>query len=326
MNTLAIGPRTGAASWEWVGQAMAGELSSDFKVVLFDSFDQVPDAGIVLIVKQRPPMSFVAEARHRGSRVFFAPIDVYCDPQEIAADAGMLGACEAVLLHSEALLPALSRYCRKIVPVEHHGRFILPLPAKYRSEGFLLWLGAFEHLPYLLHWLDGHPPPLEVRLLTNLTSRSGRVAGHFLAHELGISLQVSGDAVNGYPAEEWSEAAQAEMMQACHAAIDIKGASFNQRMKPPTKAQQFAASGVPFGCNRGHPAVAYFAARGFALADAADFDRLLSPSYWEQTQRFAPALRASLSLATVSEAYRQALGEAGVAASIPQRRDLRSTT
>jgi hypothetical protein len=325
MKTLAIGPRTDAASWEWIGQAMAVELSPEFHVVPFEHFAHA-DAELVLIVKQRPPASFLAEARRRGSRIFFAPIDVYHDPQEIAADAGMLGACEAVFLHSEALLAALSPLCRRIIHVEHHGRFVLPQPARYRSEGFLLWLGAFEHLPYLLRWLDGHKPPIEIRLLTNLTGRSSRVAGHFTAHELGISLQVSPDTVNGYPAQEWSEAAQAEMMQTCRAAIDIKGDSFNQRTKPPTKAQQFVASGVPFGCNPGHPAAAYFGARGFAVADAADFDRLLSPSYWEQTQRFAAALRANISLAAVSDVYRQVLRQGGVTAAGIGHGDLRSAT
>jgi hypothetical protein len=51
MKTLAIGPRTNAPSWAWVGQAISGELSSDFNVVLFDSFDQVGNAELVLIIK-----------------------------------------------------------------------------------------------------------------------------------------------------------------------------------------------------------------------------------------------------------------------------------
>lgn len=325
MKTLAIGPRTAAASWEWVGRSMADELTSDFNVVLFDSFDQVVNAELVLIVKQRPPAGFVDETLRRGSRLFFAPIDVYHDPREIAADAGILGACEAVLLHSETLLPALSRRCRKIVPVEHHGRFVLPAPAPYRTQGFLLWLGAFEHLPYLLHWLERNPPPIDIRLLTNLASRASRVKGHFTAYQLGVSLRVTDSGINGCPAQEWSEAAQAEMMQACRAAIDIKGDSFNQRTKPPTKAQQFVASGVPFGCNPGHPAIAYFRRHGFDVADAADFDRLLSRSYWEETQRLAVPLRANLSLPAVGQTYRQALSEAGAVADL-QTRDLRSAT
>ena len=308
MKTLAIGPRTGAASWEWVGQAMAAELSAEFEIAVFDSFEEAGDTELVLVVKQHPPAGFVAEARRRGSRLFFTPIDIYHDPQEIAADAAMLAACEAVLLHSRALLPALSPYCRNIVTVEHHGRFVLPAPAPYRPDGFLLWLGAFEHLPYLLHWLDSHPLPINLRLLSNLSNRSSRVTGHFLAHELGIALRVSDGNVNGYPVEEWSEAAQARMMQDCRAAIDIKGASFNQRTKPPTKAQQFVASGVPFGCNPGHPALAYFRGRGFELTDAADFDRLLSRSYWEQTRGAAGELRADISLPAVSQTYREVLG------------------
>ena len=129
--------------------------------------------------------------------------------------------------------------------------------------------------------------------------------------------------VNGHQLEEWSEAAQARLMRDCRAAIDIKGDSFNQKMKPPTKAQQFVASGVPFGCNPDHPAMAYFRARGFAVAEAADFDRLLSRSYWEQTQQIAVPLRADISLQAVSRTYRQALNQVGPAGK--RHHDLRST-
>ncbi len=144
--------------------------------------------------------------------------------------------------------------------------------------------------------------------MTNLSGRASRLKGHFIAHELGLSLNVADGTINGYPVEDWSEAAQAKLMQGCRAAIDIKGDSFNQRTKPPTKAQQFVASGVPLACNPGHPAAGYFRARGFDVADAADFDRLLSPAYWAETQRFAVSLRESISLRSVSQVYRQALG------------------
>ena len=111
-------------------------------------------------------------------------------------------------------------------------------------------------------------------------------------------------------------------MQDCWAAIDIKGDSFNQKMKPPTKAQQFVASGVPFGCNPRHPAMAYFRARGFAVAEAADFDRLLSQSYWEQTRQIAVPLRADISLQAVSRTYRRALNQVGSPGE--RRHDLRN--
>jgi hypothetical protein len=318
MKILAIGPRTGAASWEWVGLGMAGELRRYFNIVLFDGFDVVPAADLILIVKQRPPADFVAIAKARGMKVYFAPIDVYRDPSEIAADAAMLGDCEVVLLHSEALCPALAPFCREIALVEHHARFMLERLADFKADGFLLWIGAFQHVPQVLHWLDRHPSPIEVRLLTDLDTRGARIAGHFEAHRLGLSLRIRDGRINGHRAERWSETAQAKLMQSCKAAIDIKGSDFNQATKPPTKAQQFVASGVPFGCNPDHPAVAYFRARGFEPADGSDFDRLLSQAYWVETQRFAGWLREWTSLDAVGRAYRHILAPAAPASATPQ--------
>jgi hypothetical protein len=307
MTVLAIGPRTNAPSWEWVGLAMASELGRDFDVMLFDDFAEVPNAEAILIVKLRPPAGFLAKAQASGARLYFAPIDVYQDPQEIAADAELLGQCEAVLSHSEALLPMLAPFCRKVAPVEHHARFALDRLAEYRSDGFLLWVGAFQHAPYLLHWLARHPSPIPVRLLSDLDNRAARVAGHLLAHELGFSLHIGDGQINGHAVERWSEAAQAALMASCKAAIDIKGKTFNQITKPPTKAQQFVASGIPFACNANHPAMGYFRARGFELAADDDLDRLLSKAYWAETRRFAGRLQQWTSLAAVGQAYRRIL-------------------
>ncbi len=307
MTVLAIGPETAAPSWEWVGLGTAGALRRYFDVVIFSGFDAIPPAELILVVKQRPPARFVAEARARGSRVFFAPIDVYQDPAEIAADAALLEGCAAVLLHSETLRPLFQPFCRRVALVEHHARFALDRLADFRADGFLLWIGGIQHVPQVLHWLERHPPPLEVRLLTDLDKRSARIAAHIEAQRLGLSLRIRGGRINGHPAEPWSEAAQAALLQACKAAIDIKGDSFSQITKPPTKAQQFVASGLAFGCNPGHPAMAYFRARGFEPADAADFDRLLSEAYWAETRRFAARLREWTSLEAVGRAYRDIL-------------------
>jgi hypothetical protein len=318
MKTLAIGPRTAAASWEWVGLGMAGELQRHFDIVLFDGFGEVPAADLVLIVKQRPPADFVAGARARGAKVHFAPIDVYRNPSEIASDAAMLSDCESVLLHSEALRPALEPFCRHIALVEHHARFALERLADFRNDGFVLWVGAFQHVPQVLRWLERHPSPIEVRLLTDLDTRAARIAAHFEAHRFGLSLRIRDGGINGHLAERWSEKAQTVLMQRCKAAIDIKGDDFNQATKPPTKAQQFVASGIPFGCNPGHPAAAYFRARGFEPADADDFERLLSQAYWAQTREFAARLRQWTSLDAVGHAYRRILAPDEPASAAPQ--------
>src|ERR1700751_2292318 len=100
MKVLAIGPRADAPSWDWIGLGMADELARYYHVVLFADFDEIPNADLVLIVKRRPPLAFVRAAKSRDVRVCFAPVDVYQDPKEIAADAEMLRNCNAVLLHS----------------------------------------------------------------------------------------------------------------------------------------------------------------------------------------------------------------------------------
>jgi hypothetical protein len=320
MKILAIGPETGAPSWDWVGLGMADELARYFRIVLFKGFEEIPNADLILIVKQRPPAAFVGAAKAKGARVCFAPIDVYRDPEEIAADAAMLGECNAVLLHSEALRPALTPFCSRLAFVEHHARYALADLATFKAEGFLLWIGALQHVPHVISWLERNPPPVEVRLLTDLNARSARLAAHVEAHEQGFALRIRNGKINGYPVEPWSEAAQAKLMQGCKAAIDIKGSSFSQATKPPAKAQQFVASGIPFGCNPGHPAAAYFRSHGFEAADARDFDRLLSHAYWAETRRFAGSLRELTARGAVGRVYRQVLEGTDIA-TLPSPRE-----
>jgi hypothetical protein len=286
---------------------MAGALACYFDIVLFDGLEQPPGADLVLVVKQRPSAAFVDSARRQGARVFFAPIDIYRTAADIAADADMLHGCDAVLVHAPTLRPVLAPFCRRACDVEHHARFALDRLADFNADGPLLWIGAIQHVPHLLHWLDRHEPPGGVLLLTDLDSRSGRIAAHLAARRLGVSLRIGGDAINGHRAERWSEAAQTRLMRRCKASIDIKGDSFAQTTKPPTKAQQCVASGVPFGANATHPAMAYFAARGFDLADATDFRRLLSRGYWAETRAFAARLREWTSLDAVGRAYHRIL-------------------
>jgi len=303
MLTLAVGPQTTAPSWEWVGLGMAGELQKYFKVVLFRDFSQVPDANILMIVKQRPQAVFTAAAKARGARIVYVPIDIYESEQEIAEDAAMLRDCDLVLLHSGALRAYIAPFCPAVALVEHHARYALDELLPARPDGFVLWVGGCQHVPYLIHWLQAQRPSYEVRLLTDLHNRRARIAAHVAAHEMGLSLKFDATAINGYPAFDWSEAAQDQMMRHCAAAIDIKGSSFSQITKPPTKAQQFIASGIPFACNAGNSIAEYFEAHDFAVAEANDAGRLFSRDYWEETRAFAPRLREWTSLESVGRNY-----------------------
>jgi hypothetical protein len=306
MTKLAIGPRRSFPSWAWVGQDTANELAKDHDVSLFDDFDTVPSADIVFVVKQRPPVAFVTTARQQGARVVYAPIDIYDQESEIYADADMLQRCDLVFLHGEDLLPHISCHTSRIELVEHHLRYALQPMATRKQEGFVLWIGATLNLPHVVRWLEENPLPYEVRLLTSL-GREQRVLAHLTAYKQGLRLRFEEGRINGFAAAEWSEARQEQWMRACRAAIDVKGATFSQSTKPPTKAQQFIASGIPFACNADSPVARYFARRGFDVARPQDTTRLFSESYWIETRQLARKLRVELSLPTVAETYRRAL-------------------
>lgn len=98
-------------------------------------------------------------------------------------------------------------------------------------------------------------------------------------------------------------------MSTCRAAIDINGTDLSQSTKPPTKAQQFTASGIPFAWNADSPVACYFARRGFAVAEPQDISLLFFDTYWIETRRVAGKLRQELSLVAVGDRYRRAFAD-----------------
>jgi len=300
---IAAGPVSAAPSWAWIGRDMLAALPGDYVTTVFNGFDTVPDADIVCIVKQRPPAPFVAAVQARGAKVAFMPVDIYGDITEIAADAAMLARCDLLLLHSEALLPHLAPFARRLAQVDHHLRYLLTPPAEFQREGYVLWVGGCGNLPHLLLWAARHELPYELRVLTDAIGHKRRILAHYFAHQFGLRLNFGPETVNGLPMFAWSECRQAAMMRECRAAIDIKSGDFRQVTKPPTKAQKFIASGIPFACNADSPMAAYFARRGFRLATPTDTDRLFSQDYWRETQAEAARLRRELSFETVAARY-----------------------
>ncbi len=304
---IAIGPSSTAPSWDWIGVRTARSLEDSFDVDLFDDFTNLPDASVIMIVKHRPPRAFIETALKRGTRLVYLPVDRYRTPEEVEADAPFLGACDRVLSHSRALLPYLEPHSGQVDFVEHESIYALEPLAEFRADGFVLWIGACEHLPHIIGWLRQNELGAPLKLLTNYTNKAGRMEAHMRARKAGISLDFQDGAINGHEAILWSEQAQAQLMRTCKAAIDIKGADFNQATKPPTKAQQFIASGIPFSCNTGSPIADYLSWRGFDVAAAGDRDRLFSREYWEETRAFAPKLRGWTSAAAVRRSYMNAL-------------------
>jgi hypothetical protein len=223
-------------------------------------------------------------------------------------DATLLQASDMVLVHSERLLPVLRSYCDNVHFVEHHARFALEKMSEYKDVGPVLWIGGCQYVPYLLKWLEQHPIDHEVRILTDIDAFGARHAARRIADDIGLPLRLSGSttSIAGHRVERWTEWAQAEAMRDCRAALDVKmTGNFNQDHKPPAKAQQYVASGIPFAVNPGAGTAEYFRLRGLELASPSDTGRWLSYEYWDETRAWAKQLRAWTSLENVGSRYRR---------------------
>jgi hypothetical protein len=102
-----------------------------------------------------------------GAKVLYFPIDRYASLAAVERDAPLLSRCSAIGCHSEALVPVFLKYCSRVFAIDHHAKFALGTTAPYRSDGPILWIGAFEHVPYLLTWCQRWPLPLPLIICTN---------------------------------------------------------------------------------------------------------------------------------------------------------------
>lgn len=310
MTVVAIGPERDVPSWNWVGFDTARELSKYYTTATFKGSD-VPPCDVMIVVKQPLPLAAVRAHRERGTRVIYLPIDYYTDVCQIRADTELLREYDLVLSHSERLIPHLEPHNPRTRLVEHNNKYALPQVAGYKEAGYVLWVGGCQYIPFLIAWLKRHPLDREVRLLADIETKRARHAAKMLAHELGVPFYMTDTQVNEYEVFNWDERTQFEMMSECKAAIDIKGQNagsvldFNQCTKPPTKAQKYVASGIPFAINADSSPAEYFGGRGFRLATPTDVRRWFSREYWEETGRNAEWLRRDTSIEAVGRKFKQ---------------------
>ena len=305
---IAFGPVRDLPSWGWVGFDTARELSKYYDVRIYDSWSSPPDCDILFAVKEQPPERFVLEAQRKKAKLIYCPIDVYSEIGQLARDADLFRACAMVLVHCERLLPLVRPYCASVHFVDHHTRYATREMVEYKDAGYILWIGGCQYVPYLVRWLEHHPIEHEIRILTDIDDYRARHAARVLAAEIGMRFGVyrSTRSIAGCGVYEWSELRQQRMMRECKGALDIKmTARFEQAHKPPTKAQQYVASGIPFAVNPDSYSAEYFRARGFQIASPADTGRWLSREYWEETRTWGERLRAATSIEAVGARYRQ---------------------
>jgi hypothetical protein len=284
---IAIGPVKHAPSWKWVGADTAKELSKSFDIKTFRR--KPPEADVVIFIKDLPARV------DRYAKIIYCPIDLFKNESHIRKHAKVLRHCDLILSHAESLISYFTPYAPTHL-IEHHGKYTLPQMASYKEDGYVLWIGGYQFVPYVLHWMKKYPVPLDVHMLTDYKNPVAIKHAKTLAPRLQVRLKKLN-------LHLWSEKRQHKMMTEAKAAIDIKGDNFSQTHKPPTKAQKFISSGIPFATNA--PEIRkYFLRRGFDVCKPND-ERWLSREYWEQTQAFGQQLRQTISLESVGKEYQR---------------------
>jgi hypothetical protein len=233
--TFAFGPVVpGWGSWEWVGAETATFLRRFAPVKLFGPGDE-PTGDVIVFIKHPPPDSLWAEIE-RSRRIVYAPIDHYGSPREIDADWRWLRRCDLILVHCERLRRWFSPYSR-VEYIDHHVRHIGDPRRNRAHDGPILWVGVRSNLPPLVEWLRGNHLPRRLRVLTN-PEDSARAP---TAAEFGLPSECE--------VQTWTPETHASALLECVAAIDIKGTDFRSRNKPPAKAIDFLAAGLPLAMN-----------------------------------------------------------------------------
>jgi hypothetical protein len=290
---VAFGPRAlGWGSWDWAGADIAESLAGDFETVVFDAWD-VPHCDVLVLVKHPPPVGWIEEAA-KTTAVIYSPIDRYNSAAEIDADAGLLRRCARVLVHCERLRRYVEPYATTEY-MDHHIKFAAPLRREPRLKGDLLWVGVRTNLPPLVAWVNAHPLPDPLEVVTNFADPARPPTAVDLGFDAGIPVRV----------HDWSPGLQAALTGRAKGVLDVKGDDFRARHKPPAKGIDFVASGVPLAMDAGSSTAEHLARMGFEVASPLDARRWLSGEYAAETIRFGGAIRELLGRERIARRYRR---------------------
>ena len=294
---VVFGPEMpGWGSWDWVGADLLREISRYYRTQQFSS-SGIPAADVLVIVKHALPFEIIEQVSSR-SKIIYCPVDSYGSSAEIDADARMLRKCSRILVHCERL----RRYFEPYAPVEfmdHHVKFATMMSRSFRKQGFLLWVGVRTNLPPLVEWINAHPLPYELHVVTNLENPQA------LPHPEHFGFQKNAD----IHIRNWSKTLHADLARKAKAVLDIKGKDFRSNHKPPAKAIDFLVSGVPLAMNPDSSPVEHLARLGFTIADPLDLSYWLSKTYWKETQRFGKAIGELLTLKRIGFRWKRIIDD-----------------
>lgn len=292
---VAFGPELADwGSWQWAGADIQRELARYFDTASFNA-QQDPQGDVVLFIKHVPPVAVAARVA-RSAAWIYCPVDYYGSAQEIDSDAPTLRMCSRILVHCEWLRKYFEPYAR-VEYIDHHVKFVAPLGERYLGdrEGYVLWVGVRSNLSPLVEWVNRHPLPCQLRILMNQENPRAPPNPAELGFHEASAVRV----------DEWNPERHVALTAGARGAIDIKGNDFRARHKPPAKAIDFIASGVPLAMNPEASSVEHLARMGFDVVSPLDIDRWFSREYWEETRRLGAALRELLSLERVGRRYKR---------------------
>jgi hypothetical protein len=296
-RSVAIGPDTpGWGSWDWVGADLVPELARWYRTSPFD-WEELPEADVLLVVKH-PVRTQVGRGGNGDPPIIYCPIDHYGSAAEIDADRDWLRHCSRIVIHCERLRKYFAPYA-PVEYIDHHVKFVSPSTSDREPNGPILWVGVRSNLPALVTWANTHPLPRELILLTNPEHPSDTLDPADFGFRGKNRVQI----------ETWSPERHWEWLPKVAGALDIKGDDFRSRHKPPAKAIDFLAAGVPLAMNADSSSVEHLARLGFDVVDPDDHERWFSPEYREETQRFGTALREILSLERIARRFRRVIEE-----------------
>jgi hypothetical protein len=227
--------------------------------------------------------------------MIFCPIDYFHKLEEIKKQSHILCQCDLILSHSQRLVSHFAQYT-KTYYVDHHLKFVLPKIASYKKTGPIIWTGHSDNIPYLLHFLTKCQLPTTIQILTDADPSK---------NDANKQLLGQASKLNKIEIQQWTPRRQLEALAKARAAIDIKGNTFNQNHKPPTKLQMYVASGVPIACNTSCESYQYGLEQGLPVATPNEIDRWFSKEYYDQTVELAKRLRIELSQGVICSKYRQ---------------------
>ncbi len=290
---IAIGPKyPEIGSWEWVGEGMAAELSKYYEINVFS--DLISPADVVIIVKY--DLSRLISSVPDGMPVIYCPIDCYGSSADIDRDGQALFRCQKILIHAEPLRKYFSPYA-PVEYMDHHIRFAPESTDNSTTDGPILWTGIRSNLPPLVEWVNQHPLPCPLWILTNLENQNSTTT----PEEFGFS--------DSHPIkiENWSEEKHLKWAAEASVAIDIKGDNFRARHKPPAKALDSLAAGLPLAMNADSSSVQHLAHLGFDVATPENIDAWFSPDYLAETRKFGAALRELLSRERIGRRFKRVI-------------------